>query len=64
MEGSPEHLPEVYLIAKTQTPNHWAISLTNSDSMHSLSNQIDWSLPGSLQRLPQQDLQSLLEQLL
>ena len=64
LEMSQEHLPELYQIAQDQPPKWWGTSLTNSDSMHSLVSHLDWSKPGKVQPLPQQDsLRSLLEQL-
>ena len=64
MEMSQEHAPELYLISQEQPPTRWGTSLTNSDSMHSLLSHLDWSKPGKVQPLPQQDsLRSLLEQL-
>ena len=64
LEMSQEHLPELYQIAQDQPPKWWGTSLTNSDSMHSLLSHLDWSKPGKVQPLPQQDsLRSQLEQL-
>ena len=65
LEMSQEHLPELWLIAQNQPSRQWGQSLTSSDSMHSLINQIDWSLPGSLQSQEEmpQSLQGLLENL-
>ena len=64
MEMSQEHAPELSLISQEQPPTRWGTSLTNSDSMHSLVSHLDWSKPGKVQPLPQQDsLRSLLEQL-
>ena len=64
MEMSQEHAPELSLISQEQPPTQWGMSLTNSDSMHSLLSRLDWTKPGKVQSLPQpSDLQSLLEQL-
>ena len=64
MEMSQEHAPELSLISQEQPQTRWGMSLTNSDSMHSLLSRLDWTMPGKVQSLPQHsDLQSLLEQL-
>lgn len=64
MEMSQEHAPELWLISQEQPPTRWGMSLTNSDSMHSLLSRLDWTQPGKVQSLSQpSDLQSLLEQL-
>ncbi len=63
MEMSQEQAPELLQIAQEQPQTQWGMSLTNSDSMHSLLSRLDWSMPGQVQTHPQADLQSLLEQL-
>ena len=63
LEMSQEQAPELYLIAKNETRSQWAQALTNSDSMQSLLSRIDWTQPGSLESLPPQNLQELLEQM-
>ena len=64
LEMSQEQAPELYLIAQNQPSSQWPQSLMSSDSMHSLLSHLDWSKPGKVQPLPQQDsLRSLLEQL-
>ena len=64
MEASPEHAPEMHLIAQSSFPSEFPQAILNSDSMHSLVSHLDWSKPGKVQPLPQQDsLRSLLEQL-
>jgi len=63
LEMSQEQAPELSLIAQDQLASQWSTSLTNSDSMQNLLSQIDWSQPGQLQSLPEQELRSLLEQL-
>ena len=61
MTGSPDHSPDPYLIALYQPSSEWAVALTNSDSMQSLFNRIDWIQPGRIQSLPEQDLATILE---
>ena len=64
MEMSQEHAPELSLISQEQPQTRWGMSLTNSDSMHSLLSRLDWTKPGKVQSLNQpSDLQSLLEHL-
>jgi len=63
LEMSQEHLPEMHQIARENSPREWAQAVTNSDSMDSLRSRIDWSLPGTVQSLPEQSLDSVLEQM-
>jgi len=63
LEMSQEQAPELYLIAEEVPPDQWGQALTSSESMQSLSNRVEWSLPGTTQPPQPQSLREILEQL-
>ena len=62
MEMSAEYLPEMNQIAREQEMKWWGSSIAGSDTLDSLIGQVDWTLPGQMEDLPEEDLTSLLEQ--
>lgn len=63
LEMSQEQAPELYLIAEEVPPDQWGQALTSSESMQSLSNRVEWSLPGTTEPAPPLSLREILEQL-
>ena len=63
---SVENLPEIYAISRSTPPQEWAVALTNSDTISSLLNRIDWTKSGRMRSsLPPEDLslRGVLEQM-
>lgn len=63
LEMSQDEAPELWTLAQEWTAKDWPTLLLNSDSLQSLLNRVDYSLPGSLREPREQSLLEILEQM-